>query len=195
MLKAGLLALALALPAGAAWAAPMFDDFQGLCVKTAADPAATVAAATAGGWSPVPAPLLAQFSGAAGVQDADGRMRSDANGLSFVLVGHKQLPVGGATLSVRFCAVATTAAPPAGQLPDALSAWAAVPAAASMSKPGQTGYFFLDDAGGHKPVPMDDPAAAMAMAKSGHLRLAFVQESKSIHMLAFAIPFDVSPAT
>jgi hypothetical protein len=189
MLKAGLLALVLAVSAGAVEAAPMFDDFQGFCVKTAADAAPSMAAATAAGWSPVPQVMLAQLSAAAGIPEADGRMHSDAGGLSFVFVGKKQLPIGGAAVNVRFCAVATTAAPPAGELPDALAAWAAVPSAASMSKPGQTGYFFLDDAGGHKPVPTDDPAAALALAQSGHLRLAFVQESKSIHMLAFAVPF------
>src|SRR5579864_6966236 len=125
MLKAGLLALALSAAAATAQAAPLFDAYQGFCLKTDGDAAGSLAAATAAGWTPIPAAMLQQLSGAAGVANADGRMRSSAAGLDFLLIGAKTVPIGAASLNVRFCAVATTAALAApNELSTALAGWA-----------------------------------------------------------------------
>jgi hypothetical protein len=190
MLKAALLALALSAAAASAQAAPLFDAYQGFCLKTDADAAGGLAAATAAGWTPIPAALLQQLSGSAGIDNAEGRMHSSAAGLDFMLVGAKKMPIGAMMLNVRFCAVATTAAPSApGEFSTALANWAAMPANPLMSKNGQTGYAFLDEAGTHKPITTPgDSASAMTMVQSGHLRFAFVQEGSAINLLAYAVP-------
>ena len=191
MLKAGLLALALSAAGATAQAAPLFDAYQGFCLKTDGAAAGGLAAATAGGWTPIPAAMLQQLSGAAGVTNADGRMHSSASGLDFLIVGAKTLPVSGMNLNVSFCAVATTAPPSApGELAAALSGWMAMAPNPLMSKNGQTGYAYLDEGGSHKPITVTpgDAAAAMAMLQSGHLRFAFVQEGGAINLLAYAVP-------
>jgi hypothetical protein len=191
MLKAGLLALALSAAAGAsAQAAPLFDAYQGLCLKTDADAAASLAAASAAGWTPIPAAMLAQLGAGAGIEKADGRMRSSAAGLDFMLVGAKTMPIGGLSLAVRFCAVATTGAPATPtELSIALAGWAKIPATPAVSKNGQIGYVFLDEGGAHKPISTPgDEAAAKAMLQSGHLRFAFVQEGPALNLLAYAVP-------
>jgi hypothetical protein len=188
MLKAALLALALAGAGASAHAAPLFDAYQGFCVKPAADASSGIAAATAAGWSPIPDAILQQLSGAMGIQKANGRMRSDSAGLSFMFVGAKQLPVGAITLDLRFCAVATTGAIQPGELTSALAAWTATPSSPALSKNGQVGYVFLDQGGAHKAVSNPNDAAAMALINSGDMRFAFVQESQKINLLAFAVP-------
>jgi hypothetical protein len=190
MLKAALLALALSAGAASAEAAPLFDAYQGFCLKTDASAAAGLAAATAAGWTPIPAAMLQQLSAAAGVANADGRMRSSAAGLDFLLIGVKKMPLGGMSLSVSFCAVATTAAPSVpGELSAALADWAAMPPNPALSKNGQTGYVFMDEGGARKSVtPTGDAASAQAMIQSGHLRFAFVQEGGAINLLAYAVP-------
>jgi hypothetical protein len=195
MLKAALLALALGAAAAGAQAAPLFDAYQGFCLKMDGDAAGGLAAATAAGWAPIPAAMLQQLSGAAGVANADGRMRSSTAGLDFLLIGDKKMPVGAMTMNVRFCAVATTAALGApGELSTALAGWAAMPPNPLLSKNGQTGYAFMDEGGAHKPInPPGDTASAQAMLQSGHLRIAFVQEGSAINLLAYAVPHPVSP--
>jgi hypothetical protein len=134
--------------------------------------------------------MMQQLSASAGVDKAEGRMRTSAAGLDFMLVGVKTLPVGGLSLAVHFCAVATTGAlaTPA-ELSKALAAWAAIPPTPAMSKNGQTGYVFVDEGGAHKPISAPgDAAAAKAMIQSGHLRFAFVQEGPALSLLAYAVP-------
>jgi hypothetical protein len=188
MLKAALLALALTGAGASAHAAPLFDVYQGFCVKPAADASGGIAAATAAGWLPIPDAMLQQLSGAMGIEKADGRMRSDSSGLSFMFVGAKKLPIDGAALDLRFCAVATTGALAPGELSGALATWAATPSSPALSKNGQVGYVFLDQGGVHKPVSNPNDAAAKALIKSGDMRFAFVQESQKINLLAFAVP-------
>jgi|GEM_PF-1465740 len=190
MLKAGLLALALSAAAASAEAAPLFDAYQGFCLKTDADAAGGLAAADAAGWMPIPVALLRQLGDSSGVDNAEGRMRSSAAGLDFVLVGAKKMPIGPMMLNVRFCAVATTAAASSpAAFSAALASWAATPASPLMSKNGQTGYAFLDEGGTHKPVTViGDLSSAQAMIQSGHLRFAFVQEGGAVNLLAYAVP-------
>lgn len=188
MLRAGLVAVSLGLAAAsAARAEPLFDAYQSLCVKTAAEPPKTLAAADAAGWMAVPAPLLQQLSKAAAVDGADGRMKSDAAGIGLVLVGHKALPIGGANVDVRICAVATTS-PVADALKDELAAWAAVPSEPALSGADRTGYEFTDVGGVHAVISKPSDDQARALLRSGHVELAFVQVSKGLTLLAFAVP-------
>ncbi|HEY3948630.1 hypothetical protein [Phenylobacterium sp.] len=190
MLKAGLLALALSALGAGAQAAPLFDAYQGFCLKTDADAAAGLSAATAAGWTPIPAAMMQQLSGAAGVENADGRMRSNAGGFDFMLVGVKTIPVAGLSLAVHFCALATTSAPATpNEASTALAGFAAMPPNPLMSKGGQTGYVYLDEGGVHKPITTPgDVASAKAMVQSGRLRFAFVQEGPTLSLLAYAVP-------
>lgn len=188
MLRALALALGLTgLAASAVRAEPLFDAYQALCVKSGADVSPALAAADASGWSPVPQVLLQQLGGGAGVENAQGRMKSDAAGLSVVIVGHKPLPISGETVDMRFCAVAGTA-PVSEALKSQLSAWTAVPADPALSATGRTGYIFTDDAGVHTVVSKPEDAQAKALLRSGRVRLAFIQEGKGMTLLAFAVP-------
>jgi hypothetical protein len=187
MLKPALLALALMAGSSAAAAGPLFDTYQGLCVKTAADPAAVLATADGSGWMPIPDALLQQLGAASKVEGAQGRMRSDATGVNIVMIGHKSMPVGGQTVQMRFCAVATsvTAGEP---IADELQAWAGVPSMPELGGPGRAGFAFLDQGGVHTAVTKPDDEQAKALLRSGHVSLAFSQEGKGMNLLAFAVP-------
>jgi hypothetical protein len=182
------LALALALTAAAAQGAPLFESYQSFCVKAAGDPAASITAASAAGWTPIPQAILQQLSGALAIDKTDGLMHSDGSGMNFMFVGLKKMPVGGLTVDVRFCAIATTSPVASGELSAPLASWAAVPANPAFGKNGQIGYVFLDEDGVHKPVANPGDDTAKAMVHAGRMRLAFVQESPGVNLLAFAVP-------
>jgi hypothetical protein len=188
MLKAAILALGLSgLAVSAAQAGPLFDSYQGLCVKTDAVPAAVLSTADAGGWMAIPDAMLLQLSTASKVDGAQGRMKSDSAGLSIVIVGHKAMPMGDDTLNVRFCAVAAMAG--GGEAAGAeLATWAAVPASPDLSKAGATGYAFTSHGGTHAAVTNPNDAQAKALLKSGRVNMAFSQEGKGLTLLAFAVP-------
>ena len=188
MLKAAALALGLGgFAVSAAQAGPLFDTYQGLCVKTGAAPAAVLSAADAGGWMAIPDAMLLQLSAASKVDGAQGRMKSDSAGLSIVIVGHKAMPVGEDTVNLRFCGVAAMAGggEPSGA---ELATWAAVPASPELSKAGATGYAFTSQGGVHTAVSNPNDAQAKALLKSGRVNMAFSQEGKGLTLLAFAVP-------
>ncbi|THD50941.1 hypothetical protein [Phenylobacterium sp.] len=188
MLKALALGLILSVAANvAARAEPLFDAYQALCVKTGAEAPATLAAADAAGWMPLPQPLLQQLSKAAAVDGADGRMKSDAAGIQLLIAGHKTMPIGPANVDVRFCAVATTAAV-ADALKSQLAAWAAVPPEPGLSATDRTGYAFTDAHGVHTVLTKPNDDQALALLRTGHVTMAFIQESKGLNLLAFAVP-------
>ena len=185
------LALAVGLSAAASSAAhagPLFDSFQTVCAKTDAAPAAAMAATdAAGGWMPLPDALLQQLSASLGVDGGQGRLKSDAGGLSVVIVGHKKMPAGGTSIDVRFCAVGAAAATnePVG---DELAAWAAVPAAPGMAGEGRTGYFFSDNDGVHAALSDPNSPQSLALIRSGRAKIAMSQAAKSMTLLAYAVP-------
>ena len=195
MLKAGVLALALSAAAASVQAAPLFDVYQGFCLKTDAEAASGLAAATAAGWMPIPNALLQQMSAGAGIENAQGLMHSSAAGLDFFLVGAKKMPVGPMTLDLRFCSVGSTGTLGSStDIATALASWAGTPPNPVMSKGGLTGYVFLNEDGAHRPVvAFGDVSTGKAMIQSGHLRFAFFQESSSLQLLAFGVPSTTSP--
>jgi hypothetical protein len=181
--------LVLALAAGtAAKADPLFDAFQSLCLKEAGDSRASLSAAEAASWQPVPDALKQQIGGGFKLQEFDARMKSDAAGMSFVIVGGQSLPLGEQKVPVHLCAVATTAA--AGDAPkQALAAWAAVPSNPAFGADGM-GYAFSDEPAGHKaiekPENPQDPALKALLA-SGKVRFAFERSAPSLTVLAYAV--------
>jgi hypothetical protein len=188
MSRAALLALALtAASVSVARAGPLFDAYLGVCVKSGAEATSALAAADASGWMPIPQALLGPLAANAGIEGVQGRMKSDSAAINLVLVGHKKLPLGGATADMRFCAVATTSAP-AEPLKAELDAWAAVSPMAELAGDGRVGYAFTDKAGVHTVVAKPDDEKARALVRSGSLNMAFIQEGKGMNLLAFAVP-------
>ena len=187
-LRAAVLALALSgLAASAACAEPLFDAYQALCVKTAAQPDAVLAAADGAGWQPIPDAMLQQLGSGIAVQSAQGRMKSDSAGLTLMVVGHKELPLGGMTANMRFCAVATTS-PVDASLAGDFAAWAAVPAEPGLSAAGRNGYVFTDNGGAHAVVAKPGDSEAKDLLRSGRANVAVIQEGKGLNLLAFAVP-------
>ena len=187
-LTAAALALGLTgLAASAARAEPLFDAYQALCVKTGAQTPAVLAAADGDGWQPIPDAMLQQLGAGIAVQEAQGRMKSSAAGLTLMVVGHKQLPLGGSTADMRFCAVATTGPVDAGLAGD-FAAWAAVPAEPALSAAGRNGYVFTDNGGAHAVVSKPGDSEAKDLLRSGRANVAVIQEGKGLNLLAFAVP-------
>ena len=185
---AAAVALGLAgLAASAARAEPLFDAYQALCVKTAAQPEAVIAAADGAGWQPIPDAMLQQLGSGIAVQSAQGRMKSTDKGLTLMVVGHKDLPLGGVTANMRFCAVATTGAVDPG-LGGQFAAWAAVPAEPALSAAGRNGYVFTDNGGAHTVVSKPGDSEAKDLLRSGRANVAVIQEGKGLNLLAFAVP-------
>lgn len=188
MLKAAALALALSgLAASAACAEPLFDAYQLLCVRTAAQPDAVLTAADGAGWQPIPDGMLQQLGSGIAIQSAQGRMKSTGAGLILMVVGAKELPLGGVTANMRFCAVATTGAVGA-DLASEFGAWAAVPPEPALSAAGRNGYVFTDNGGAHAVVSKPGDAEAKALLSTGRANVAVIQEGKGLNLLAFAVP-------
>jgi hypothetical protein len=188
MLKAVVMGLGLAAMATAANADPLFDAFQSLCVKQAGDGQATLQAAEAASWQVVPDAMKQQLGGGFKLQNFDARMKSDAAGLSFVLVGNQALPLGGQKVSVKLCAVATTAATGEAST-KALADWAAVPSTPELGSDGQ-GFAFTEEPTGHKllekPKDPNDPEVR-ALLGSGKVRMAFSRAAPNMTVLAYAV--------
>jgi len=188
MLKTGLLALALATAGGTASADPLFDVYRSACVKTDGDGVAAMAAATANGFSPMPKAMLDPLSQASGIDNAEGRMRSDEKGLSFIVVGSKQFPVASGSMSMRFCAVVTTANIASDGPLHELAAWAATPPLSEGGDQGITAYAFLKNGDAHETLAGVTPGALQSAAATGRMRLAFFQARDATNMLAYAVP-------
>jgi len=186
-LAAGILALGLAA-ATAAQADPLFDAFQSLCVKEAGDSKASLTAAEAASWQAVPDTLKQQIGGGLKLQDFDARMKTDAAGISFVIVGGQSLPLGDQLVPVHLCAVATTAA--AGDAPkEALAAWAAVPSNPAPGSDG-VGYAFSEEPTGHKVIekpPNPQDPALKALLASGKVRIALERSAPNLTVLTYAV--------
>ncbi|MFI4950476.1 MAG: hypothetical protein ACHP7A_05495 [Caulobacterales bacterium] len=187
MIRAAALASVLAIAAQAAHAEPVFDAFTSICVKNAADGAASLAAADAAGWMPIPAPMMQNFS-KLGFDNPDGRIKTDAAGLYIVLVGSSSRPIEGLSVSMRVCAVATTAAAAGAALNDEMAAWAAVPSEPRLSHGSQVAYAFTEEGGVHRVLQDPTGAEAKALLASGRANFAFVRSDPKMAMVAFAVP-------
>ncbi len=190
MLKAGVLVLAIAAAAASAQAAPLSDDFQVICAKTAADPKAALAAADAAGWMPIPQAMIGQLaSGMKALGQLDGRLRSDASGLRFMVVAEgKALPGSALPLGIDRAVVCMTAsAPPDASVDAQVTAWAGVPASSVISNDKMRGYIFSLDGEEHRAVDPKGPDLAK-LAEQRLVRIVFVQSDSKITMVGLAVP-------
>ena len=170
------LAAALGLPAFAHAQAPaappsLVDEFKALCVATAADKTAALAAADASGWGPIPEALMAQAAGV--MQEATGRLKVDAGGFEVLILGEQAQAMAGMTLRIKACAV--IASPP-----DPAAVEAAAGALAGVAKApipglgdGASLWAFNDTAAGHVLLNPDDKAGVQAAVTAGTARLVF----------------------
>jgi hypothetical protein len=182
--------LAAAIVIGGAARAADFDDFQKFCVAPHGDAKAALAAADAAGWSALPAPLVEQLK-QPGMVSVDGRMKTDAGAMRFLMLGG-QAPVTGDKAGPRMDACIIGIAPPSAGLADQVKTWAAVPESAALSKNGMHGYAFIDEGGRHKAVGVDGADAAGAM-KNPRTTFVMVQEQPQVTLLVYGVPSTTSP--
>ena len=188
MLKALVLASGLNLAAmSAVEAGPLFDSYQALCVKSAAQPTAALTAADSAGWTSMPDALLLQLGARVQIDSAQGRINTDGGGPMALLLGHKEMPVDGTSVDVRFCALGASAVvgEPAA---DELASWAAVPSKRVTGDSGQAIYFFTNLSGVHTAAAPQDAEQLKALIQSGHANIAFSQDGKGLTFLAFLVP-------
>lgn len=111
MLRALAIVLGLSIWATSASAQPAFDAFQNICVIANADRTAALAKADAEGWMPIPKAMLDAFQASkndptGNVTDADGRMHSDKDGMTLLIVAKSDQIAPKKKVPARICAVA-----------------------------------------------------------------------------------------
>ena len=191
MLRVGVLALAIAATSASVEAQPLFDDFQAMCLKTDGAAQEALAAADAAGWMPIPKTMMDQLTGSMkGLEKADGRLRSDAAGLRFLIVGDTGSNIVGGDFPkgidrATICGIGVT--PPETGFENKFAAWAAVPEEPSLSKRGTHGYAFALDGGAHRALSLDGPEL-LKLAEARRVRLAFVESSPQLTMVGIALP-------
>ena len=189
-------AASVALLAGtSSVAAPLFDMFQGECVKTGSAPKSVAAHAEANGWVPMPEAMLGSLAkdfadGDFKAKELRAWIRSDQKVLNMLLTARAELPVkikGTAFL----CAVASL--PPDPTTGGLLAKWAAVPPVSNeMFGKGVVAYgFSLKPDGGHKEFAMSkltsDAAALAALSDPGARIVAVQSDSQMTMLLQFSL--------
>ncbi|MDX9997007.1 MAG: hypothetical protein WCY15_16385 [Phenylobacterium sp.] len=187
-LKAAAIALAAALTAaGPAAAEPLFATFQRLCVDTAGDATASLAAADAEGWMPLPRSLMDGLNKNEDFKLQDGRMRSDREGLSFMLHGGGSQRIGWDRLDVRMCALGALPGD-AAELRQATADWVGVEPNARLSDDDEITYVFETTDTGRRAIEDPDDAAVKRLLKAGKVRMIFLKADEEKVLVAYGVP-------
>lgn len=166
-----------------------FDDFRAFCVAPHGDAKAALAAADAAGWAAIPDALIGQLK-RPGMTSAQGRMKTDAGAMRFMMVA-SGAQVNGASQDARMDACVVGVAPPSAGLADQVKLWAAVPEIPAFSKDGMHTYVFVDDGVRHQSVDIHnvDPGAAMKNPKTVFV---MVQEQPQVTLMLYGVPSTTS---
>lgn len=164
-------------------AEPVFDAFRATCVDTGGE--RTAVAAKAAGWMALPKTMLDDMSKSFSAKEADGWMRSDAEGLRILLWARATVPQLQGR-DARICAMASM--PPEAGVDTALQSWAAVPATPDFM-PGATAYAFTVEGRSHRPIAgkLIGPEALKLM-DSKTVNVAVVQSNAQMTMLGVFAP-------
>jgi hypothetical protein len=155
------IALGLSIWVTAASAQPTFDIFQKICVGTNGERVAALAAADADGWKPIPKAMLDAFQASkndptGNVTGADGRMRSDKDGLTLLIVAGSDQIAPKKKVPARICAIAAMPGDPDG-LKSTASAFAGVPSDPMVvDEKGSIGFAWRNEGPKHTPIAAND---------------------------------------
>lgn len=187
-LKAAAIALAAAVAvATPAAAEPLFTTFERLCIATAADSTASLAAADAEGWMPLPRSLMDSLDQNEDFELQDGRMKSDREGLLFMMHGGGARRIGWDKLNIRMCALGAMPGD-AAQLRQAAAEWAGVEPNAKLSDDDDIAYVFEDTVAGHRAISDPDDARAKQLLKAGKVKMIFLKADEEMVLVAFGVP-------
>ena len=187
-LKAAAIALAAALAAATPAAAePLFATFERLCIATAAQPQASLAAADAEGWMPLPKRLMQDLGGGEEFKLQDGRMKSDAEGLFFMIQGGGARRIGWDKLDIRMCAIGAMPGD-AAQLRQAAAEWVGVEANEQLSDGDEIAYVFENTGAGHRSISDPDDAQTKRLLKAGTVQMIFLKADEQMVLVAFGVP-------
>lgn len=184
-----LIAFCLALTVGSAASAQapsQFATFRGMCVETGADAASALAEADAAGWMAAPKAML-QTMANDDFQVRDGRLRSNAEGMEFMVVGSGTRPLGRTPFKMNLCLTAFMPGDGAA-LKREVAAYAAVPRSPELSRGRAEGYVFTQSAMGHQPLKGARDADALEAMRRGSVRMLFVEQRKEGAFVGYAVP-------
>ena len=166
--SAPVFALAQSTPAPA-----LVGTFRSLCLDTGpAGRTAALAAAEKAGWSPVPDAMLAGFAGQ--LDKPAGRMKSDASGMQFMVLGEQSRSVGGTMIRMRACGVGGGTPDPTA-VDALLQAEAGVAKNAQMSSGQQAAWVYVDEGGRHLSLDAANSGAIKAAVRAGTARFLMKQ--------------------
>ncbi|MFC3079348.1 hypothetical protein ACFODL_14715 [Phenylobacterium terrae] len=187
-LRAAAIGLAAALAAASPAAAePLFATFQRLCIATAAESQAALAAADAEGWMPLPKSLMDDLDDSEDFHLDDGRMKSDRDGLLFMLNGGGERRIGWDKLAIRMCAIGAMPGD-AAHLRQAAADWAGVEPNARLSEDGDIAYVVEDTGAGHRSISDPDDAEAKRLIKAGKVKFMFLKADEEMVLVAYGVP-------
>jgi hypothetical protein len=190
VLRSLAIALGLSIWATSASAQPTFDVFQNTCVTANADRAVALAKADADGWMPIPKAMLDAFQASkndptGNVTDADGRMRSDKDGMTFLIVAKSDQIAPKKKVAARVCAVAAMPGDPDG-LKSAAAAFASVSSdPAVVDQKDSIGFAWRNDGAKHIPVSATDLERA---ASDQSVSIMIAGGQGRVAMVALAVP-------
>ena len=166
---------ATALSATAAQADEAFDSFRNFCIAGRGASAATLAAADAAAWQPVPQQFLGQLP-QTDFKNAQGRMRSTAGGAALLLTATGNLPGVGA---VKVCAIGVV---PAGtsDLSGQLQAFTGVARQSAPNLP--EGFYVWRDVNGSR-ASVDRTAPDFTAQFAGGALLATTRSTPQMTMI------------
>lgn len=179
---------AAALLQGAAPAAAgvdVFATFQALCVAHRGDLDASVTAAEAQGWQPLPTEMLKVLP--ADLKDPKARVKFSEAGITFMFTGRGQFDAEGHPVKADICMVGARPADYEG-LKTALASFVHVAPLASQSAADQIAYAWSDDASGRHALADVQSAAAADALKGRRATMAFVKAFQGGAILAYAVP-------
>lgn len=158
------------------------EEFRQLCMDHRGDRSATLVAADASGWMPVPQAMLEKFP--AGVfKEPEARMRSTKEALLLLIVGHGNPgAVPGADLQI--CGVATMPAVPGGFE----QGGADLSGVEKFGDASNAFFFWREEEGKHIRIDMSEVASAISTRK---LNMLMTRQSEKMSMIVLA----VSPST
>lgn len=187
-LKAAAIALAAALAAATPAAAePLFATFERLCIATAAETKASLAAADSEGWMPLPKVLMDSLNTDEEFKLADGRMKSDPQGMFFMLQGGGERRIGWDKLNIRLCAIGAMPGD-AAELRKAAADWTGVEPNAQLSEGDDIAYIFEETGAGRRTVTDPDDAQTKRLLKAGKIKMIFLRADPQMVLVAYGVP-------
>lgn len=185
---AAILAMAIAMGAGAAVAEPAFDTFHDLCVTTHAQAPAALAAADHAGWTDMPVMFRDEIA-KQGFGGGAGRAKMVNRALMLMYAGRGAPMIDGSPVPVRVCALGLRSTDGAA-VRKAAADWAAVPADPGLPAPKGEAYAFLDEGGVHHALPAADlkTSRGQDLIRQGRVAMLFVAGQPTAPLIVYAIP-------